>query len=49
MKLASESGIEVLEFSLCNVPKQNKDDKDQRYILGWGVLENKSLNKLVLN
>lgn len=48
LKLAGETGIEVLELCLPDGTEQDEDGQDQCYVLPEGVIEGKSLNKLVL-
>ncbi|KAK7349237.1 hypothetical protein VNO77_06437 [Canavalia gladiata] len=48
LMLASESGVEVLELCLPDGPEPDEEGQDQCYILPAGVIETKSLNKLVL-
>jgi DNA-directed RNA polymerase subunit L len=46
LKLASESGVEVLE--ICNDPNNDKEGRGECYVLPKSVIEAKSLTKLVL-
>ncbi|KAK7294313.1 hypothetical protein RJT34_17201 [Clitoria ternatea] len=48
MKLVSESGVQVLELCLPDGPEQDGEGRDQCYILPVGIIEAKSLYKLVL-
>ncbi|XP_020227503.1 putative FBD-associated F-box protein At5g53635 isoform X1 [Cajanus cajan] len=48
MKLASESGVGVLELCLPDGPEQDEEGQDRCYILPTGIIEAKSLYKLVL-
>lgn len=48
LKLVSESCVQVLELCLPDGPEQDEEGQDQCYVLPLGVLEAKSLTKLVL-
>jgi hypothetical protein len=48
LKLASESGVEVLELCLPDGPDQDEEGGGECYVLPKGVIEVKSLNELVL-
>ncbi|RDX80842.1 F-box/FBD/LRR-repeat protein, partial [Mucuna pruriens] len=48
MKLASESGVGVLELCLPDGTEQDEEGHDRCYILPTGIIEAKSLYKLVL-
>jgi len=48
LKSASESGVEVLELCLPSGPNYDEEGHDECYVLPIGVIEAKSLTKLVL-
>ncbi|KEH32286.1 F-box protein [Medicago truncatula] len=48
LKSTSESGVEVLELCLPSGPNHDEEGHDECYVLPMGVIEAKSLTKLVL-